>query len=404
VGIKLTVNDFIEKFYNGSLGKKTTEGKWRVLPVDSQVDYYLTGLHTGATKLIFESSVTEYDGKTGTYKPIVDTVAYRFPDGLVIYNANVLRGAVRKAWGSAQHNAMRSECQIQLDSLGAKPIPFSLFTEMGLRIDEALVGFKWHVVPVAETLKRKEERRDYVPSKKDENGVIIEHARYETVPVYIPEHFAGRALFQIDDAYYLFDVDRKEQEVNGIFNPFVVQLPAPASSIEEAYEMLKPQRVKDAIRDGIPVDRQGEFFFIKIGDVKPEPVTLTEEETRILRYPPSYSGFFLEKSTDYYSCSSDRQPFSSPVTRDEIEYSEAVKKFLEIRGRVDDLIPGEMTIGGMTRHTAKNGFRDRVKNETYVTGIIQHNNREHGDLNLEGWWLVVPNTGVKSVTIEGRID
>lgn len=405
----MTVESFIEAFTEGKLGKKTVEGQWRVQKVDNQVDYYFTGKESGITKLVFTGHVQRRVGYGWQRETVEEkeTVAYRFPDGTVIYNANVLDVAVRKAWGNARHDQGRSDCQIILDNAGAKPIPFSLFEESGMSLDDAIMAFKWVVKPVAESLKRRHSENKYV-------GTNVEGADAygrKTVFFITTEHFAGRAIYAVGEKYFLFDVDRKEQEENGIFNPFVVELPGPAASFEEAYAMLMPQKVREAIEAGVPVQRQGEFFFLKYSDEIPVKIELTDEEKHILRYPPSKMGFFLTEKygRGVHWVHDDRDPIDNPKTPEEIAYNEAATRYRDIRRRVDDAIPEEVNIdarlgtGGTGRHKASVGIRD-ASGELYVSGTVVHSGREHGDLHLEGWWTVVPNTAVKSVTIQGKID
>lgn len=40
----------------------------------------------------------------------------------------------------------------------------------------------------------------------------------------------------------------------------------------------------------------------------------------------------------------------------------------------------------------------------YVSGIIAHRGRQHGDLKIDGWWKVVPNMAIASFTIVGDVD
>lgn len=76
-----------------------------------------------------------------------------------------------------------------------------------------------------------------------------------------PRHFTGARLFSIGTECFLMDIDRQEI-VYGIFNPFLVKLLTPCTTIQEAYERLKPQDVKDAELQGLDVKRQGEWFMI----------------------------------------------------------------------------------------------------------------------------------------------
>ena len=83
----------------------------------------------------------------------------------------------------------------------------------------------------------------------------------------VDRHFAGALVVKIEERYFLFDADREEINEFG-FNPFFTHLPGPVKSIQEAYESLMPQAVKDAIKDGMAVQRQGEFFFVPCTDAE----------------------------------------------------------------------------------------------------------------------------------------
>lgn len=95
-------------------------------------------------------------------------------------------------------------------------------------------------------------------------------------------HFTGARLFKVGTEHFLMDIDRREIE-HGIFNAFLVKLVGPANTIAEAYEMLKPQAVKDAETQGLKVKRQGEWFFIPTNTVpmaKPENMALRAGDNR----------------------------------------------------------------------------------------------------------------------------
>lgn len=62
----------------------------------------------------------------------------------------------------------------------------------------------------------------------------------------------------------LSDWDRNEPSGRGYF---LCEIPGKVSTIEEAYEALKPQVVKDAEASGIEVKRQGDIFAIPLDEV-----------------------------------------------------------------------------------------------------------------------------------------
>lgn len=78
-------------------------------------------------------------------------------------------------------------------------------------------------------------------------------------------HFGGACLFGIDDARYLFDVDRQEV-ANRIFNPFLSRIKVidRCDTIAQAYALLKPKEVYQAEARGLECPRHGEWFFIPV--------------------------------------------------------------------------------------------------------------------------------------------
>jgi hypothetical protein len=169
------------------------------------------------------------------------------------------------------------------------------------------------------------------------------------------QHFTGAMLFSLKirsrsqglyggerPHYYLFDCDRGDlEEFN--FNPFLSQLPGPVGSIAEAYDILKPQEVRDAERFlKAPCPRQGEWFFVPVvGNFEPR------------RHP--------------------NQP---------LKYAEGV---LQAKGN--------------RAHTTT-----KISEEGYVSGTVSHSGWEHLPKRLEGWFKPVANGATVSFRITGGID
>ena len=89
----------------------------------------------------------------------------------------------------------------------------------------------------------------------------------------IKRHFAGALVLKVEDKHFLFDTDREELSHCG-FNPFFTQLPGPAATVEEAYDLLMPAEARAAKAEGREVKRQGEFFFIKQADAEMDKLLL----------------------------------------------------------------------------------------------------------------------------------
>lgn len=161
---------------------------------------------------------------------------------LGVFNANKL------LYGNM--NAEQLRPQVAAEAAGAVPVPFENVVSKsgGAGLDLA--------------------RLQIVDWAGSEDMVIppVKRGRQWTGDFYvIKRHFAGALVLRVEDKYFLFDADREELSHCG-FNPFFTQLPAPASSVAEAYNLLMPAEVRQAIDQGVEVMRQGEFFFIRASD------------------------------------------------------------------------------------------------------------------------------------------
>lgn len=233
----------------------------------------------------------------------------------------------------------RGQAQIQAILSGCIPmLPFQAFVEAKLDL------LKARVVAQGPQEQVGVKDREY-DKKKREYGDVIK-----------PRHFIGACLFEMQGKFFLFDIDRNEIQ-NGIFNPFIVELPGASESIEAAYDSLKPAEVKEAERRGLKVLRQGEWFFIPVKGSY-EPVKDDERGGRVLRGELR---------------AGDNRP----------NYAE---KFF---GRVQE---------------SQNRWGRNEISVELVSGTVEHSGREHAPINLKGWYKPVPNTSVKSFTLTGDVD
>lgn len=364
----MITKEFIEGFVKNTLGRKTKEGTWSIVKLG-------------------DLDVLQY---TPSDKPNEhEQVACRLPDGSVLSNANVLEfvgrrfvyGYERSKWGTRQEPE-----QQWLEGAGAIPIPFTLFKESNTDIRD----FSWVIKPVAETVIIKEDIYDYRTNKN--------------IQIDTPRHFIGACIFKIGSDTYLFDIDRQELEYN-IFNPFLTKLPRYVLSVNEAYDVLIPDEVKDAIKKKIDVKRQGEFFFIRHSKECPITVELTDEEKQILRFPPSRFGFGLEEAGIYRH--NDFEPYPDSDGWSTIErnkFQEAALRYKKVRNKKIDSTPKKGTLGKSATGSHTVDKYIQIDEITYVSGTIKQDRRQHHDLVLDGWYKVVPNTGVLSWTITGDID
>lgn len=161
---------------------------------------------------------------------------------LGVFNAN------RLLYGNMSAEQLRP--QVAAEAAGAVPVPFENVVSKsgGAGLDLA--------------------RLQIVDWAGSENMVIppVKRGRQWTGDFYvIKRHFAGALVLRVEDKYFLFDADREELTHCG-FNPFFTQLPAPANNVAEAYNLLMPAEVRQAVDQGVEVMRQGEFFFIRASD------------------------------------------------------------------------------------------------------------------------------------------
>ena len=239
---------------------------------------------------------------------------------LNVTDTTIAFGKRTNLWGQAS-------VQRTLLAMGVPMLPFDAFTQAGLKLTSTKIIDQ----SGSEQVKR--------IVKTDSKG---KHT-FESI------HFTGASLFQCGDKTFLFDIDRVEIE-SCIFNPFIVELGSPSTSIAQAYDDLIPLEVKTAKVLGQPVLRQGEYFFIKM------------------------------MSFDF-------------LTPDKEVRSWNDNKLINVEARLQ--------VQGSRAHIASMFNKD----SGFVSGLVKHQGREHKDLDLtHGWFKVVPNTAVRAFTITGDVD
>ena len=232
-------------------------------------------------------------------------------------------------------------------------------------------------------------------------------------------HFIGAMLLKVSKKYFLFDVDRRELKYYR-FNAFLSELKSPCKTIAEAYNQLIPQKVKNAIKKGLLVPRQGEWFFIPAK--MPKPVKADEKSKEIIKTEPEpeiydlpFSRYDRERGT-FKIKEEDIQKYPDKINKEYLEsyenrlhdyhlYCAKYVRALRIVHRED---PNKYAIQGELR-TQNNRPNDVDKyvslpEGVFVKGEVTHSAREHEPLTLKDWHTAVPNTAVNSFTIEGNID
>jgi len=375
VSEEMIVQEFIESYVKGELGRKTVCGCWSVINWGNM-------------------DVLQY---TPSDKPDEhERIAYRLQDGSVLSNANRLEYVGRRfAWGSERHRWGTEEPeQAWLQRAGAVPLPFTLFNEVP---EMDVRDFEWIAKPTAERIKE-----------------IIPPAYKGQPSTERIRHFSGACLFAIGKDTYLFDIDRQEIKEHGIFNAFLTKLPKRVSTVEEAYDVLIPDEVREADENNVEVKRQGEFFFIKYSDECPIKPDLTDEEMVVLRHPPSRIGYGISPvGGRTIFVSDDRAPFGDgdnggevakldtpekqAFQKEALEYKRVMEKYEQTSAK-----PGVLGKSASGSHNVEKYLK--IGEDVFASGIIKQNRRQHGDLVLNGWYKVVANTGTISWTITGDID
>ena len=96
-------------------------------------------------------------------------------------------------------------------------------------------------------------------------------------PVFYKDTWGYRNIseFKRREAYFLSGYDRNEKGLSYFFCEMPVG--GQPQTVKEAYEMLKPESVKEAERAGFKVKRQGDMFFIRMKGWQPDEGTLRRE-------------------------------------------------------------------------------------------------------------------------------
>jgi len=290
--------------------------------------------------LVYRSMITNDTG--GVMEVRQNIIAARI-NGIVLGNSSILPLIGRTvAFGNSSNNRSITPVQETLGSM-VPMLPFSVFIEASLDLNAIEILERGS----DETINRKYENTDF--SSYDKKQALKKGKKYET-PEFLFEdvHFTGAFLFKIESKFFLFDIDR-EEIAHSIFNPFLVEIPKPVATIEEAYHALIPNEVHEAKAKGLKVIRQGEFFFIPM-DSKVKADIHPDEDSRW--------------------------------------------------GRSSRFIEGKLQAG-----RNRPNFSGFVNKETgYIKGKVRHSGREHRTILLRTWHKAVTNTSEQSFTITGDID
>lgn len=288
--------------------------------------------------LVYRTIITTEYGES---QKVGQDIIARKINGSIVGNSSILPLIGRSvSFGNERLNSSITEVQEKLGQI-VTMIPFSVFEEANLDLNQFEIlerGKEEEVIRKIDNPKYKSWEEEDMEKK----GIL------EFIDENI--HFTGASLFRVENAYYLFDIDREELK-HKIFNPFLVKLPNEVETIKAAYDSLIPEEVKG--QKG--VIRQGEFFYI--------PVKIDKA--------------FLEK----------QEVFGE---EDNIELNTYSSRTFKIQA------------GNNRPNIAQIGFN--CNGNAFIKGIVRHSGREHRDVKLKNWYKVVPNTAIDSFTIEGDID
>ena len=219
------------------------------------------------------------------------------------------------------HSIVAAYTRGEVRDWNQKPIPTEdLQREVGIVVPSA--GERWRTV-----------------AEKDKHGRVHERQ----------VHTLGDSVVRVHDRYYLSAVD-ETGEGNGMYFLAELLTDRPPKSLREAFDVLKPEVVREAEARGANVRRQGEWFAI------PQPV-LTSELMR-------------------------------DVGRGVARYH------------------ARHVLGRDGHHELEEAVIYRVgprKGEVYARGVLKHTKDEHRDLDLGTirWHLVVRNIQSASYTLSG---
>lgn len=234
-------------------------------------------------------------------------------------------------------------------------------------------------------------------------------------------HFVGAMLLKVNKKYFLFDIDRNEIK-HYRFNPFLVELPKPCKTIEQAYDMLKPLEVKQAEKKGVKVLRQGEWFFIptkkKIREKqKPLPKVIKkgidnkpDKEEFDLTYYGVHSNRLVDNYTIKELCRKIKLKYRNHLKQRIADYNKEISKYLKFVKQKEDFensfnffdYGGELKAGDNRPNSVDKLFIENGIH--YAKGRVEHTGREHEPITLKSWYKAIPNTAIKSFTITGNID
>jgi hypothetical protein len=120
---------------------------------------------------------------------------------------------------------------------------------------------------------------------------------------YFQHHVEVTAKVPATDIYFLVGFDED--------HTFICMLPQPATSVEDAHQLLMPTEVKKALLNGLEVLRSGELYLVEATEKEDQLLTDHIQKTIVeggTRYRPGKSNFKFTYQGEVKAC--DHIPFS----------------------------------------------------------------------------------------------
>lgn len=227
-------------------------------------------------------------------------------------------------------------------------------------------------------------------------------------------HFMGARLFSIGKRTWLMDLDHQEADdpAKPILNQFIVPIPQGTSTIAEAYQSLQPHVIRELIKKGVEVKRQGEFFFYeedlpefpKFDTYQQKVLSIVEFPDFIRRYLTAIQDDSVGSLSMY---GSNKQQVEELLTKvfGKIPSAEEAQEMLSLVAPAVRTMNALSTRYALDNHLFGKAYTDPAENRLWVRGKVSHRNNEHNDLILDRWYRVIPNTVVgKAFKITGQVD
>jgi hypothetical protein len=316
-----------------------------------------------------------------------------------------LRGAVQK------HKPDKWQIIIlPFSSLRAAGIDFSSIDPIEILTDRE-IGYcntcDWRATEAIRYIKSYRYQVDEHRADNPEHDVCYEHRLGESVFTAKVTTFGGWGRFTFSSGwrkpkgitrkvmYFISGFDTTANRRGGYF---LSVLPRKVTSVDDAYEALKPKEVIEAEAKGIKVLRQGDIFAIPTDFTTAELKELKHKYTKAKREDyPSTKRIFL----NWYN----KRKYAEEYAAQLAEHSWYIdKKYFKVER--PEVLGTTHTVSEMI--TIGNPLG---KGETYARGSIRHNHNdnrppEHRVVNLAKgvWYRIVRNTSLGDWAAAGNVD